>query len=146
MINGRHPYRRLLFFGVVLACWVVGLFGLDRSRMSSFQLPIVVGAGFVAYALVVAVRRRLEDTRELIEREADEAPPNCVVIRRFGEDRELLSRNVKVIQPSAPAPPIEASPVELRPVLVAATMQTPPRQPRRTEKKPQLNYIPLTGL
>lgn len=145
MIYGRHPYRRLTFAGVVIACWVVGLFGLDRSRMSSFQLPIVVAAGFIGYALVVAVRRRLEDARDRLDHEADDAPHN-VVIRRFGEDREPLSRNVKVIERALPMPTIEMPAVELRPVLIQASAHAQTQHTRRVEKKPQLNYIPLTGI
>ena len=145
MINGRHPHRRLAFIGVVAACWVVGLFGLDRSRMSSFQLPIVVAAGFIGYAVVVAVRRRLEDSRDRREQESADSPHNCVVIRRFGEDRSLLSSAVKVIEATR-SPLVESPPVELKPLLVHAAVRVETPRPRRDAKKPQLNYIPLTGI
>ncbi len=145
MINGRHPHRRLAFIGVVVACWVVGLFGLDRTRMSSFQLPIVVAAGFIGYAVVVAVRRHLEDARDRREQAAADAPHNCVVIRRFGEDRSPLSSAVKVIE-AARSSIVESPPVGLRPVLVHAAVRAETPRPRRDVKKSQLNYIPLSGI
>jgi hypothetical protein len=145
LINGRHPHRKVAFALVVLACWIVGLFGLDRGRMSSFQLPIVVLAGCLGYMLVGAIRRKVEDTRSRVIG-PDDVPPGAVVIRRFGEERRAEYPAVKILQPE-PIPPHVEPPErpERRLELVGAERDRSPRRRRSVRKQP-VNYIPLTGI
>lgn len=124
-MSRRHPYRRLLFAGLVLSCWVVGLFGLDRGRMSSFQLPIVVGAGLIGYWLVGAVRRKLEMSGGAVAHEIHEPPP-CVFVRQLGE----------ASQPARAVAPMTRASLEAAPAI---------RPPRERPKPPARNYIPLNG-
>ena len=124
-MSRRHPYRRFLFAAVVLLCWVVGLFGLDRSRMSSFQLPIVVGAGLVGYWLVGVLRRKLEVPAGAVVHEIHEPPP-CVVVTRLGEPGPSIR----------PAAAIAATRVDAAPVIRATRVQS------NTTTR---NYIPLNS-
>lgn len=136
MIFGRHPHRRITFVLIVAVCWGVGLLGLERSRMSAFQLPVVVGAGLLALWVVGALRRRLEARLDSAETEAIASPPSCVVIRRLGQE-------------PSPVPTPPPAPVRPRIELVetpAAPRRRPaaPRRPARARR--HTGYIPLTGI
>lgn len=123
MMSRRRPLRRLTFVSVVAACWIVGLFGLDRNRMSSFQLPIVVGAGLAGYWMIGALRRRTEQSRERVVVPVPPEPRTCVVVRWLGEESQNVHR-----LPSVPAHED-----------VRRAQASHPSGKRR------LNYIPLKG-
>lgn len=139
-MSRRHPYQRIAFLAIVAACWVLGLFGLDRSRMSSFQLPIVVGAGLIGYWVVVAVRRRLDGGGEDGTLEIHE-PQTCVVVRRLGELRSgevMLERShVRELEQTRPPALARAEPPAPNDSVSIA------RPVRR--KPPKRGYIPLSG-
>jgi hypothetical protein len=119
---------------VLAASWFVASFGLDRARVSSFQLPLVIGAGLLGYGLVGLVRRKLEDSRDRIMPSSAELPRTCVVLRRFGEGRDQeAARAATVDAPALANRSPTISPIE--PVRVAAS-----RFPARGRS---LDYIPL---
>jgi hypothetical protein len=91
--------------------------------MSSFQLPIVVGAGLVGYWMVGALRRRTEQSRDRVVPAAPE-PQTCVVVRWLGEG----SQNVR------PLPSVAQARNDLN-----RAQQSHPSGKRR------LDYIPLKG-
>ncbi|HYZ92321.1 MAG TPA: hypothetical protein VFA34_08000 [Actinomycetota bacterium] len=144
LINGRHPYRKLSFAIVVLACWIIGLFGLDRSRMSSFQLPIVVLAGLLGYLVVVVIRHKLEDARAGLESK-DDVAHNCVVIKRFGEARAPQYPSVKILESRVAEVPPTSGPEPLVIDVVAPTRAPSRRRPAK-KATAAMNYIPLTGI
>jgi hypothetical protein len=137
-LGRRQSHGRPAFALVIGTSWLVGLFGLERSRISSFQLPLVIGAGLLAYGLVGALRRRLEDSRDRVMPSSGEAPRTCVIVRRFGEGRN---------QEVAPAATVDApaladrSPTASPPIeLVRVEASHAPAQRR------SLDYIPLTRI
>jgi hypothetical protein len=123
-----------LFAVLVSASWVVGLLGLGRGRMSSFQLPIVVAAGLLGYWVVAAVRNRVlageeNDHEEVVQ------PQTCVVVRRFGEGAERRERPAASVEEPhvvVPSPAVHADPM--------------PTVPQRRPRKRVEAYIPLSGI
>ncbi len=136
MTSRRHPYRRVMFVSVVAASWIIGLFGLDRNRMSSFQLPIVVGAGLVGYWMVGALRRRIELSHDRVAPVAAEAPP-CVVVRHLGE----VERGVRPTPQMAEPHPVVVPPARPTPVPDLRASRARRSHPSGKRKR---NYIPLT--
>lgn len=122
--------RRLSFILVVAACWVLGLFGLERGRLSSVQLPLFAVAGLAAYLIFVGFRRHTEHSRDRLVHPVVEPPPTCVVVRWLGEgNRDPLSTTGEALVPQAQQP-----------------VEPPPQvQSRRRAPKHRLDYIPLTG-
>jgi len=135
-LNRRHTHRRLGFGAVLAASWFVGLFGLDRARMSSFKLPLLIGAGLLGYALIGLVRRKLEDGRDRIMPSSEELPRTCVVLRRFGEGRD---------QEAAPAATVDAPALANRfPTVSPAIEPFRVAESRSRAGRRRLDYIPLT--
>lgn len=82
----RHHARGQAVLWILGLCWVVGLVGLQGSRLSSLQVPLLALGGFLAYWLVGAVRRRAETDRARAVHPAGSVPQTCVVVRKFGRE------------------------------------------------------------
>jgi hypothetical protein len=131
-------HHRLPVIWILAATWIVGIFGLGRGRMSSFQLPLVAVGGFLVYGVVAALRHFVIQARARTLPDELEDPPTCVVVRRFGEVREGVYSAVKVIDSRPPEPSrtldLVLDDVDAEPMRVSSR--------RRTRR---LDYIPLTG-
>jgi hypothetical protein len=88
----RHHRGRNAFVFILVACWVVGLFGLDGSgRASSVSLTLLAGGALGVYRLVDVIRRRRARVGQRRTPAPRAEPRTCIVVR-FGEDALALRR------------------------------------------------------
>jgi hypothetical protein len=78
-----HTHRRS-FLLVIVACWIVGFFGLQGGRLSVIQLLVSAGI-LLAWLVIGAHRRHVEAARERWLRSGFAAPRPSVSVRRYGE-------------------------------------------------------------
>ncbi len=129
----RHHSR--MPFGIVLGItWIVGIFGLERDRVSSFQVPIVLVGGLLAYGLVVVIRRSVANRHERVVATPLEQPPPCVTIRWYGEERSRRAH------PSGEARTAPTAHVRLVTIEGGRPADSP-----KTKTARRLDYIPLHG-
>jgi hypothetical protein len=142
-----HTRGRLTFIVLISVCWLVGLFGIEGARLSSFQVPLIAGAGFLVYGLIGLLRRHEEPLRR-DSVEPSVLPRTCVVVRQFGDaSREASMRDHPAWQRAVPvdAPPDMARVIEFKRregVLAGERV----RQRRVRPRPRRADYIPLTGI
>lgn len=127
----RHQPGRSIFAAVIGLTWIVGIFGLERDRISSFQLPIVFIAGLLVWALLFAIRRAIAGRRDRVISTPVDHPRPCVTIQWFGEERSRREH------PSG----AEARPGP--PQLHLVTTEVLPSRPTAPRNPKPLGYIPL---
>jgi hypothetical protein len=127
----RRHQGRLPFAAVIGVTWVIGIFGLQRDRISSVQIPIIFVVGLLVWACLAGIKRSVAGRRDRVVPTPVDHPRPSVTVHWFGEERSR--REHPSGAEARPGPP------QLRLV----TNEVLPSRPTAPRDGGPLGYIPL---
>ncbi len=85
MQKRRHHYGRYVFVFVLIACWIVGLIGLDGSRRPRLEMVAAAGAVVLIYKAVTSARRQRSELQPTFRSQTPTSVPRSCVVIHLGE-------------------------------------------------------------